>query len=84
MSTGMAESVIWMEVTQDEYELPVAVADTSRELAALVGVKQSTILEAWSRFQHGMYRRCKYQKVNLGEKKLSKKGSLGKNRNSKL
>lgn len=35
--------VIWMEVTRDRYELPVAVADSAAELAELVGVKKENI-----------------------------------------
>ena len=33
----------WMRVTKDKYELPIAVGDTSEELAKLVGVKAATI-----------------------------------------
>ena len=35
----MADRYVWMKVTNDKYELPVAVADTSDELAAMVGIK---------------------------------------------
>ena len=34
---------IWMYVTDDEYELPMAVADTCAELAKLVGVTTNAI-----------------------------------------
>ena len=36
----------WMRVTKDKYELPIAVGDTSEELAKLVGVKAVTIRRA--------------------------------------
>ena len=36
----------WMRVTKDKYELPIAVGDTSEELAKLVGVKAATIRRA--------------------------------------
>lgn len=32
-----------MKVTQDEYELPLAVADSAAELAKIVGVREGTI-----------------------------------------
>ena len=35
-----------MKVTKDKYELPIAVGDTSEELAKLVGVKAGTIRRA--------------------------------------
>lgn len=34
---------IWMYVTDDEYELPMAVADTCGQLAKLVGVTANAI-----------------------------------------
>ena len=34
---------VYMEVTRDKYELPVAVANNVEELARIVGVKKSTI-----------------------------------------
>ena len=34
---------IYMEVTQDKYELPVAIADTALRLAQLVGVEVEQI-----------------------------------------
>lgn len=35
----MADRYVWMKVTNDKYELPVAIADSSEELAKMVGVK---------------------------------------------
>lgn len=34
---------IYMKVTHDKYELPVAVADSKSELARMVGVRPSSI-----------------------------------------
>ena len=57
---------VYMEVTQDKYELPVAVADSVKELAKLVGVKKDTI---WTMINHAKNRggKCKYIKVELEE-----------------
>lgn len=40
---------IWLAVTQDRFEFPVAIADSARELAQMVGVKPITILSSVSR-----------------------------------
>lgn len=58
---------LWIKVTHDEYELPVAVADTARELARMCGVTVSTI---WTTMSHvkdpnhrqkfSMYRKVEY------------------------
>lgn len=45
-----------MKVTRDEYELPLAVADSSAELARIVGVKEGTIRGCVSRVQKRMRR----------------------------
>lgn len=37
------EEIIYMKVTMDKYELPLAVADTVVELARIVGAKPNTI-----------------------------------------
>lgn len=55
---------VWMEITLDKYELPVAVAMTRVELARLVGVEPETISEQICRYRkHGM--KCKYIKVEI-------------------
>lgn len=35
---------VYMLVTQDKYQLPLAVADTARELAQMVGVTESSVI----------------------------------------
>lgn len=45
--------ILYMEVTQDEYELPVAVAYTVAELARLRGAKESTIYSCISHEKAG-------------------------------
>ena len=42
----------WLEITQDKYELPLAVADTARELANLRGLKKEAVTTAVWRYEH--------------------------------
>lgn len=54
-------------VSKDQYELPIHIADTAKELAELVGVKNAvTIMSAIS---HANKRgnRCKYVRVPIIE-----------------
>ena len=44
---------LWLKVSNDKYELPLAVADTARELAALCGVRLCAV-------NMGVYRAEKY------------------------
>lgn len=58
--------ILWMEVTQDKYELPVAVAESKKELAEMRGIKPKTIQNAIMRAKsHGW--QCKYKKVYVEE-----------------
>lgn len=36
---------IWMKVTNDEYELPLAVADSSFELSKILGLSRNAVNE---------------------------------------
>lgn len=60
-------SFVWMEITKDQYELPIHVADSAKELAELTGAKNAaTILSA---IYHTNKRggKCKYIKVPIEE-----------------
>ena len=43
---------IWMKVTKDEYELPIAVADTAGELAMMLNVTVNSIMSGISHMKH--------------------------------
>ncbi len=43
---GVSPAYIWMAVTADRYELPLAVADTGADLAALLGISKDSV---WQR-----------------------------------
>jgi len=47
-----------MKVTRDEYELPVAVAETKAELARMLGIKRDHVRSAFSHakeYKHPTY-----------------------------
>lgn len=54
-----------MQVTEDEYELPVAVADTVKELAKIVGVKENTIHSSISHMKSGRIKTSIYRRVEV-------------------
>lgn len=56
---------VWMEVTRDRYQLPVAVAESLQELAAMVGVKPESITQHISRVKHGRVKRERFCKVEV-------------------
>lgn len=49
---------VYMEVTKDKYELPVAIADTISELSQITGASNNTIS---STISHGKYNKDKYK-----------------------
>ncbi len=56
---------IWLKVTSDKYELPLAVADTASELARLCGVTVNTIYAQMSRVRSGNLPSCPYVCITL-------------------
>lgn len=58
---------VYMEITLDEYELPVAVADSVVELAKLIKISADTIYNVMYHNKVRGLKRCKYIKVELEE-----------------
>lgn len=54
---------VYMEVTRDKYELPVAVAGSAYELAQMRRADVTSILKAIRGLQNGTRRRSIYQLV---------------------
>ena len=57
---------LYMKVTKDEYELPIAVADSIVELAKMLGVKKEHIYDS---MKHAKSRghRTPFVKVEIGK-----------------
>lgn len=58
--------VVYMQVTKDEYELPVAIADTVAELAMLTGIKPNSISTSISKAKK-YKRKSQYVKIEIDE-----------------
>ena len=52
---------LYMKVTRDKYEFPVAIADSAPELARMVGVKTQTVQSCICRVKSG--KNCGYYKI---------------------
>lgn len=61
---------IFMAVTADEYELPIAIANSVRELAQMLGIPFSTVRGSMFRTAHGLTQgtRNKMKFIVLNEK----------------
>lgn len=58
---------LYLCVTRDRYELPVAVADSAKELAAMVGIRNTTINESLSRVRAGDRKWSQYKEVEVDD-----------------
>ena len=58
---------VYIAVTKDKYELPVAVADTAPELARMLGVETNTIYSCISHMKAGQQKSSKYYKIDIGD-----------------
>lgn len=56
---------LYLEVTKDKYELPLAVADSIAELAKMRMVTRSTIDANISRWKKGIVKKSKYIEVKV-------------------
>lgn len=70
-------SHVWVAYSKEPPWLPVAVADSSRELGELLGVSQSVVKSTWSKYRAGKLRRSRYHRVALGEGKEMKTAQTG-------
>ena len=61
------KEVLWLEVTQDEYELPLAVAGSQQELARIIGTTVGHIKCSYSKYIHGKNKTSRFRKVEVEE-----------------
>lgn len=57
---------VYMLITQDKYELPLAVADTSEELSKMLGLSSSAVASSICRAKQSG-RKCRYIEVRIDE-----------------
>lgn len=58
---------IWMMVTRDKYELPLAVADTARELSEITGYGIGSILNGAHGIKTGRYKSSMFRNVKVDD-----------------
>lgn len=60
---------LWIAITTDELELPIAVADTARELGRMIGKTENAICSTYKQYRKGNIkdkkRKCPYVKVKI-------------------
>ena len=58
---------LYLAVSADKYELPIAVADSARELERILGLGKRTVTSRISRVRHGTLRKQKYFKIEIDD-----------------
>lgn len=61
---------MYMAVTTDKFELPLAIGDTASELGMLVGVSANLIHSSISKGQSGKTRKMKFVKVDIYDEEV--------------
>lgn len=59
-------SCVWLKVTADRYELPVAVAETGAELARICGKSENNVYNTINKAKQ-LGHRCQYIRVEVEE-----------------
>ena len=58
---------LYMEVSNDELELPLLIADSVKELAGMLGILPNSISRELSRYYNNAIPTCKYRRVTIEE-----------------
>ena len=61
------KSIVWMALSQDKFSLPVAIADTAKELAELLGTTENAVKSEASKGRHGIIKKPRYISVRIDE-----------------
>ena len=61
--------MLYMAVTADKYEIPLAVATNAEELSRMTGYSRTTIVSSISKRLNGKIRGIKFVKVEESEEK---------------
>ena len=58
---------VWVAYQSKKPYLPIAVADTARELAQVLDIPENNIVSVVSKHRHGKIKRPRYMCVHVGE-----------------
>ncbi len=58
---------VYMKVTMDKYELPLAVADSAKELAEICGTTVNNINSCCSKYKTGKHKKSSFISVEVEE-----------------
>lgn len=58
---------LWLMVTKDRYELPVAVADSAGQLARITGIDENLIRSSASKQTTGQWKFSRFVRVEIEE-----------------
>lgn len=58
---------LYMKISNDKYELPLAVADSPSELAAMLGLQKSSMWSIFSKLRKGVSRYKSYLIVEVDD-----------------
>jgi hypothetical protein len=61
------KAIVWMAVSQDETRLPIAIADTARELAEIFDTNENNVKSIANKGQHGIIKKPRYIAVRIEE-----------------
>lgn len=61
----MTSKTLYLIVTMDELELPLAVFDSVREVAKYMGRTEASVRSTLSHYYSGRYKNCPFRKVKV-------------------
>lgn len=58
---------IFMKVTKDEFELPIAIADSQAELARMLGMPKAAVNSNYSKIRSGKVKVSTFKEVEIDD-----------------
>lgn len=59
------KNFVWVLYSKKPPFLPVAVANTAREIGLIAGTTETTVTAAWSKYLNGVYPSSRFHKVRI-------------------
>ena len=67
---SISKKSVWMEVSQDKYQLPIRVGESSGDLARQCRVTKGYVEQCWYNYKNGKAESTRFVKVEMDEEEI--------------
>lgn len=59
------KNFVWVFYSKEPPFLPLAIANTAKEIGMIAGATETTVTATWSKYLHGVYPSSRFHKVKI-------------------